>query len=141
MARAFHTLTRKAQDLPVHPGACSASELQALVVGSWSLCSKPSVFGTDEDGLIIRADGRWNKLLETSSDGGLTIEQGSGSEGTWTSSIVASAASCVDQLVFTIEGDGGVSGGIGPFPVISAADDHMQLDNEGVFVGNYVRVP
>jgi hypothetical protein len=125
------------QALPVHPGACSAGDFEPLVIGSWSLCSKPSVFGTNEDGLLIRADGHWSKLL-AGSDGGLTAEQGSGSEGTWSSSIVASDGGCVDQLMFEIGGDGG---GIGPFPLISAADDHMQLDNEGVFVGDYVRIP
>jgi hypothetical protein len=55
--------------------------LVARMVGDWALCDATSVFGTDEAGLSIAADGTWYKLY--ASGGRLVRQQGFDWQGTW----------------------------------------------------------
>ncbi len=62
--------------------AASEAQFRTLVTGAWILCDPPSVFGTGEAGLLIRADGTWSKL-ERRPNGAYAIGEGFEQEGTW----------------------------------------------------------
>jgi len=110
---------------------------QDLIVGSWLLCSPESTFGTkDEQGLVLYADYRWAKLFDQ-GDGELVPGVGWGVEGTWESLDTSGFnGPGVYQLNLNIDGSGTVI----TTPVLAEEPAHMRLDNNGVFVGDYVRL-
>ena len=120
------TGTRKAADEP---------EFQSWIVGAWQLCGSSSVFGTQEAGLLIDADGSWSKL--TLSDGQLSALHGWNNEGSWQiidTSLMNGPG--VYQLNLEIDGSGTVI----TIPAFAAEPALMRLDNMGVFRGDYLRV-
>jgi hypothetical protein len=106
-----------------------------LLVGVWSLCGTPSVFGTDEAGLEISADGHWWKL-QSDESGGMARIEGWNNEGTWeTIDTSVMNGPGVYQLNLHIDGSGTVI----TMPVFASNPDKMRLSNEGVYTGDYVR--
>jgi hypothetical protein len=131
---------------PSQPATCSQSEGAVLatpteqgfisdVVGDWLLCRTPSVFGSNEQGLEISADGSWFKLAPDSA-GRPVIMRGWGNEGTWSvvdTSVMNGAGAY--QLNLKIDGEGTVI----TLPVFSSGPPKMRLSNEGVYTADYVR--
>jgi len=113
------------------------ADFQTAVFGDWGLCKSPSTFGTtDEVGLEITPDQRWHKLMAA---GGLSVTLGIGwgNEGSWEiidTSIMNGPG--VFQLNLNIDGSGTVI----TIPVFAQSPDIMRLDNNGVFVADYVRL-
>ncbi len=116
----------------------SMSDLVAAMTGRWILCGNESVFAVDggDIGLEITADNHWYKLYE--AQGGTTI-RGAGwdQEGTWTALAVGDGFGDHFQVNFDISGSGTVI----TAPVFASTPQAMRLDNNGVFVGNYVIDP
>jgi hypothetical protein len=115
-------------------GAGSMSDLLATLPGRWLLCGHESVFGVDggDVGLEITADNHWYKLF--AAQGAATVRgAGSGEEGTWDALDLGDHI----QVDFDILG----SGGIATAPLFASTPRAMRLDNNGVFVGNYVIDP
>jgi DNA-binding SARP family transcriptional activator len=110
--------------------ANEADFLQGLI-GTWLLCQAPSVFGTNEVGIEIAANGQWSKLTRTSA-GQLVRVIGWGNQGTW--EIDAATTQPPFQVNFQING----SGTVYTEPVFSSGVPKMRLNNEGVFVADYV---
>ena len=112
----------------------SMSDLLAAMTGRWLLCGDESVFAVDggDVGLEITADNHWYKLFPAQ---GAAIIRGAGfdEEGTWT------ALDLDDhyQVNFDIFGSGTVI----TAPVFALTPQAMRLNNNGVFVGNYVIDP
>lgn len=108
-----------------------------LIVGGWLLCSPESTFGTnDEQGLVIYEDQRWAKLFDQ-GEGEFVPGAGWGLEGTWESlDTSASNGPGVYQLNLNIDGSGTVI----TTPLLAEEPEYMRLDNNGVFVGDYVRL-
>jgi hypothetical protein len=115
--------------------AASESDFQRMIAGVWWLCNSSSVFGTDEAGLLIKADGSWAKLA--SSDGTLRALGGWGNEGSW-ETIDTSMMNGSGVYQLNLQNDG--SGTVITIPVFAQQPDLMRLDNEGVFRGDYVHV-
>ena len=113
------------------------ADFQTAVFGDWGLCKSPSVFGTtDEVGLEITPDQRWHKLMPS---GGLAVTLGTGwgYEGSW--EIIDTSmmnGPGVFQLNLSIDGSGTVI----TIPVFAQSPDIMRLNNEGVFVADYIRL-
>ena len=136
----------EAQSYPSDNEACAAVEngieptpterrFVELFVGIWSLCNTPSVFGSDDAGLEIAADGHWWKLADDLA-GGLTRAEGWGNEGTWAvldTSVMNGPGHY--QLNLAIDGSGTVTSQ----PVFATTPPKMRLNNMGVYVGDYVR--
>jgi hypothetical protein len=128
---------------PFTPGdlICSATDLQAIVVGTWLLCAVPSVFGTNEAGLEVNADGQWYKLI-ANPDGTLSRASGNRQNGTWIATVPSECA--YDLVVFTLGGDGGIDGGPGgddgAVVTLSPDGNRIHMNNNGVFLADYVRV-
>lgn len=120
-------------------GVASTPTKDALIrrlVGTWLVCKSPSVFGTKEVGMQILSDGRWSKLTRNSA-GRLTPVPGWGNQGTWEvidTSLMNGPG--VFQVDFHIDGSGTVMS----LPVFSSGPPKMRLNNEGVFVADYVPV-
>lgn len=108
-----------------------------LIVGSWLLCSPESTFGTtDEQGLVIYDNYRWAKLFDQGDDE-LEPGVGWGLEGTWESLDTSDVnGPGVYQLNLNIDGSGTVI----TLPVLAEKPAYMRLGNNGVFVGDYVRL-
>jgi hypothetical protein len=106
------------------------------LIGTWLLCHTPSAFGTKEAGMRIMADGTWSKLTRNSS-GQLAAIPGWDNNGTWNvvddSSVNGPGTF---QLNFKIAG----SGEVFTLPVFSSGPPKMRLDNNGMFVADYVPV-
>lgn len=104
---------------------------------TWLLCATPSVFGTQEAGLDITADGRWSKLA-TASDGTLVRATGWNQEGTWESldNSAMNGGSPTYQLNLHIDGSGTVITN----PVFAAQPSIVRLNNMGLYVANYARL-
>jgi hypothetical protein len=100
------------------------------------VCKAPSVFGTNEVGIQILSNGRWSKLTRNPA-GQLTPVPGWGNQGTW-NSIDTSAMNGpgVFQVDFHIDGSGTVIS----LPVFSSGPPKMRLNNEGIYVADYVPV-
>jgi hypothetical protein len=128
------------------PAACDAppsgawqpttqAEFTQKILGTWLVCSTPTVFGTTEDGLLISPDGHWAKLERTAS-GTLTALSGWGNEGTW--QVLDDSAmngKPTYQLNLAIDGRGTVI----TVPTISlSSPERIRLDNNGVFQADYV---
>ncbi len=112
----------------------SMSDLVTAMTGKWILCGQESVFGVGggDIGLEITADNHWFKLFP--AEGAATI-RGAGwdEEGTWT----ALGLGDHFQVNFAISGSGTVI----TAPVFASTPRAMRLDNNGVYVGNYVVDP
>lgn len=108
-----------------------------LIAGNWLLCSPESTFGTtDEQGLVIYENFRWAKLFEQ-GDGELVPGVGWELEGTWESLDTSDVnGPGVYQLNLNIDGSGTVI----TTPVLAEDPVYMRLNNNGVFVGDYVRL-
>jgi hypothetical protein len=128
--------------VPADLANCSVPEPGVLVpqdesgflqhlVGTWLLCRAPSVFGTNEVGIEIPADGQWSKLTRISS-GQLVRIPGWGNQGTW--EIDAGVTQSPFQVNFQIHG----SGTVYTQPVFSSAAPKMRLNNEGVDIADHV---
>lgn len=119
----------------------SEAEFRSAMIGTWLVCSKPTFFGSDEDGVEVRADGRWSKLYRTSKHS-LVRASGPGNEGTWeTIDTSVMNGRPTYQINFNLEGTGG---SVIAIPALSGqASDvtKLRLNNEGVFVADYVPAP
>jgi hypothetical protein len=98
------------------------------------LCETTSAFGTHEDGMTIAADGTWHKLQVVG--GVLTPEQGFDEQGTW--AIVDTSAENGPANPYQVNFTIAAGGTILTFPVFATDPRKMRLDNEGVFVADYV---
>ena len=103
-------------------------------VGTWLLCQRPSVFGTNEVGLQIDANGRWAKLTRN-SEGQLETITGLGNQGTWTVPDT-SAMNGPGSFQVNLNEAGGRS--VTTSPRFSSGPPGMLLNNEGVFIARYV---
>jgi len=110
------------------------SDLVAAMAGRWVLCGNQSVFADNggDVGLEITTDNHWYKLFPAQ---GATTIRGAGfdEEGTWEALDVGDHF----QVNFNVFG----SGFIITAPVFASTPQAMRLNNEGVFVGNYVIDP
>ena len=103
---------------------------------AWVLCKPSSAFGTDEAGMEIRADHRWSKLART-SDGHFTRMSGWGNEGTWQpidTYTMNGDSSWRWQVSFSIDGNGGAT----TAPQFAVSVPKMRLDNNAVYIADYV---
>jgi hypothetical protein len=120
---------------PTGPVAVSSmSDLVAAMSGRWLLCGTESVFAANggDVGLEITADNHWYRLYP--APGGATVRgAGFDQEGTWSAIDLGGAF----QVNFDIFGSGTVI----TVPVFASTPRAMRLNNEGVFVGNYVIDP
>lgn len=123
-----------------HPS--TEAEFHTAITRAWLLCQPPSIFGTSEAGIEIRADGTWSKL-ESKSNGVLERTEGWGNEGAWETvdtSIMNGPGSF--QLNLRVDGN------VGTYPTIPAFGDgsqasavtKLELVTEGA-VADYVPVP
>ena len=112
----------------------SMSDLVTAMTGRWILCGQESVFavGGGDIGLEITADNHWYKLFP--AEGAAAI-RGAGwdEEGTWTALDLGNHF----QVNFNISGSGTVI----TAPVFASTPRAIRLDNNGVYVGNYVIDP
>jgi hypothetical protein len=100
---------------------------------TWLVCSEPSVFGTTDAGLQITADGHWAKLVRDTA-GHLVKATGLRDSGTW-EALDDSAMN--GRPVFQINLMTGNSTYI-LMADFAAAVERVQLDNNGVYVTDYV---
>jgi hypothetical protein len=124
--------------LPTDPvPANSLTDLLALMPGRWILCGYESAWAVDggDVGVEITADHHWYLLFE--AQGGGTVRGTASNEGgTW--SALENDAGAAVQVNFDNAGGGTVI----TSPVFSStAPRTMHLDNNGVFIGNYVIDP
>ncbi len=120
-------------EAPVPPPT-SAADMVSMMTGDWALCGTTSVFGTQEAGFSFVADGTWYKLY--SRGGQLVRGLGVDEQGTWAiiDASVMNGPGSEPQLNLTLAG----GGGIGLFPAFATNPRKMRLNNEGVYVADYV---
>lgn len=112
------------------------AEFRELLVGRWLLCDSASVFGTtDEVGLIIHADFTWQKLLRD-EQGNLVAASAWEQSGDW-ESIDTSDMNGPGSFQLNLHVDG--SGTIYTHPVFAVEPSVMRLDNNGVFIADYLK--
>ncbi len=113
---------------------------RAAISHRWLQCGSQSVFGRNSGqvGLEITADGHWYNLYP-SDGGGLVRSAGVGAEGTWMELLFPQSSDDPQpfQLNLYVPGEGEVI----THPVLASTPRAMTLDNEGVFIGNYVLDP
>jgi hypothetical protein len=109
----------------------STAEFTTAITHAWLLCRAPSVFSSEEAGLEIRSDGRWSKLLRR-ADGSLVRATGTGNEGTW------NLRDDTPNIVY-MDIDGG--GGIAAHTSLAVRTTKVRLNNNGVWMANYVQAP
>jgi len=111
----------------------------AAVSQRWLLCGNQSVFGPSggggDDGLEITPDGHWYKLFPAVG-GGTVRGAGFGQEGTWTALSVPQTPTDSQPFQLNLQDLGG--GTLITHPVLASTPPAMRLDNEGVYVGDYV---
>ena len=66
---------------PEHPYTM-VSELEQLVLGQWIHCSGPTLLDNEQLGVEFDADGTYH-MLAGDGDGGITVLNGFGNQGTW----------------------------------------------------------
>lgn len=129
----------EAREEPFSP--TSEAEFRSAMIGTWLACSKPTFLGSDEDGVEVRADGRWSKLYRTSKHS-FVRASGPGNEGTWeTIDTSFMNGRPTYQINFNLEGTGGY---VSATPALSGqASDvtKVRLDNNGYFVVDYIAAP
>jgi hypothetical protein len=129
---------------PPVPAACTAAaggasnptslaDFKARITRTWRVCSEPSVFGTTDAGLQITADGKWAKLVRDPA-GHLVKATGLRDSGTW-EALDDSAMN--GRPVFQINLMTGNSTYI-LMADFAAAVERVELDNNGVYVTDYV---
>jgi hypothetical protein len=111
------------------PAPVTQQDLIQMLVGDWALCGATSVFGTQEAGFSFLADGTWYKLY--ASGGQFIRGQGFGEQGTW--DLFGGDAS-EPQVNLNIAGGGGID----VFPAFATSPRKMRLNNNGVWVADYV---
>jgi hypothetical protein len=112
------------------------ADFESRLEHAWLLCDPPSVFGTGEAGLELRPDHRWSKL--TRGSGGRYLRMtGWGNEGTW-ESIDTSAMNGPGHWQLNLNVDGG--GTVITQPVFAVVVPKIRLNNEGVYVADYVEI-
>lgn len=104
------------------------------VVGSWLVCSHPSIFTTDEDGLLISRNRHWAKLYRNAS-GKLIPATNPPDEGTWQ---VVDVSQMNGRPLFQINLKIDGSGTIITIPVFATGVTRMHLDNNGDYNTDYV---
>lgn len=111
-------------------------DFEKLLFGRWLICSKPSVFSTNEDGFEIRPDKKWYKLYQV-SPGNFQRGQGLDERGVW-EILDVSAPNQPGTFQLNLITDG--AGEIYAFPVFAAEPRKMVLKsmNSG---GEYVFQP
>jgi hypothetical protein len=133
----------------VSPAICSQTPMgpvmtptldtfRKVLAARWVLCGSPSVFGNGgrDIGLEIVNDGTWYKLYP--GPVGSTVRgAGFDEEGKWEVISTGSPPEQPFQLNLNIFGSGTVI----THPVFAATPPAMRLNNNGVFVGNYVLDP
>jgi hypothetical protein len=105
------------------------------ILGTWLVCSHPSLFGTADAGLQINADGRWTKLLRNSA-GQLVAATTSGNQGSWRT-IDAGAMNGRPTFQLNLHIDG--SGTVVTVPTFSKGVARVHLDNNEVYAADYVQ--
>jgi hypothetical protein len=126
-------------DLPVDGSylPSSEAEFRDAMTGAWLLCGAPSLFGTEEAGLELRADGRWSKLQWTSG-GALVRAAGPTNEGSWdTMDISEMNGRDLFQIELALDGGGFIT----IVPVFAGGDSYVtkvRMDNFATFVADYV---
>jgi hypothetical protein len=122
------------------PPADSAAAFEQKIEGAWRLCEQPSVFGTDEDGLEIRADHTWSKLRRA-DDASYHRMTGAQNHGTWevidTASMNGADSPQRWQLNLVRADDRTVI----TQPQFWGEAPQMHLNNNGVYVADYVPLP
>ena len=132
------------------PAACSQNStgqvvtqtldaFSAAISQRWLLCGTQSVFGPSggggDNGLEITLDGHWYKLFP--AVGGSTVRgAGFNQEGTWTTPSVPQTPTDPQPFQLNLEVLGG--GTLITHPVFASTPPAMRLNNEGVYVGDYV---
>lgn len=129
----------EAREEPYAPA--SEAEFRTVMTRAWVLCGTPSVFGTNEDGLEIRADGRWSKLYRNYF-GSLVRGTDPSDRGTWeTFDTSAMNGRPTFQLNLNVDEGGGVI----TIPAFAAGRhgdvSKVRLANNGVFVADYLPAP
>ena len=102
------------------------------LVGIWQLCAKPSVFGTDEDGLEVTSDNRWFKLYRT-ADGSLARMTGPKDQGDWY--LVDNGPGYWQLNLRFSDGSEVVTG-----PIFAVDVPKMRLNNNAVFIADYIKL-
>lgn len=137
--------TSSSSPSPAFPAACSVpahgsydpQTEQAFVdhvVGTWAVCSHPSIFGTDDAGLQIKADHQWTKLTRN-PNGHLVPASGWHAAGTW-DVVDVSGMNGRPTFQINLKIDGG--GTLIIIPEFSANAQRMHMDNNGVYEADYV---
>lgn len=117
--------------------AASEAGFRQMLVGNWLLCSAPSVFGTTgEVGLAIYEDFRWTKLTR-GDDGQIHALGGWDREGSW-ESIDTSSMNGPGTYQLNLKVDG--SGTVITTPIFAEQPAVVRLNNNGVFVADYVKL-
>jgi hypothetical protein len=111
-------------------------DFESRLEHAWLLCKSPSVFGTDEAGLEIRADHRWSKLAAHPS-GHYVRMTGWGNEGSW-ASVDTSSMNGPGHWQLNLKVDG--SGTVITQPIFAGAVPKMRLDSNGVYVADYIEI-
>ncbi|MFL6238255.1 MAG: hypothetical protein ACJ735_02000 [Actinomycetes bacterium] len=125
-----------AQEGGEQPTAPSEAAFIQQVQHAWLLCDQPSFFGTNEDGLDIETGFQWAKLAR-GADGTWTRMAGAHNQGTWSVLQAGDAGDPRWQINFTFA-DGSSAGSL---PAFAVNAPKMRLDNEGVYVADYVQLP
>lgn len=100
---------------------------------TWVVCSEPSVFGTTDAGLQITADGKWAKLVRDPA-GHLVEATGLRDSGTW-EALDDSAMNGHPAFQINLMTGGSTYILLADF---AAAVERVELDNNGVYVTDYV---
>jgi hypothetical protein len=116
-------------ETPVTPPT-NGAELISMLTGDWALCDATSVFGTHEAGFSFASDGTWYKLY--AQGGQLVRGQGFDEQGTW--DLWSDDSGAEPQLNLTLAGGGTII----VFPAFATNPRKVRLNNEGVYVADYV---
>jgi hypothetical protein len=113
--------------------------MRQRIVGTWLVCATPSLFGTDEAGMLIDSTGHWAKLRRDAA-GHLVASTAPREHGTW--EIIDSSemnGRPTFQVDFTLVGNGGDAlGVVVTVPEFAKAVARVYLDNNGVYAADYV---
>jgi hypothetical protein len=112
----------------------SLPDFEQHVIGTWLVCSEPSVFGSQDAGLLIYAGGHWAELTRNTS-GRLVPGTSSGHMGTW-QAVDDSAMNGHPAFQLNLKIDG--SGTVIALAQLSRGVTRMALDNNGVYQASYV---
>jgi len=112
----------------------SVSALEQLVVGTWTLCVRPSLFNTtDEAGMTIDPDGSWHKLLLVGDK--LVRADSPEKTGTWRILVTVAGGSAPYQVRFDA-----VSGAsVAVVPHFALIPHKMIVQHDGDLTAEYLR--